>query len=131
MIEWKEEYKIGVEHIDNQHKELFVIARKAYELLKNDLVIDKYDRILEIIQELKEYTLFHFKAEEDYMQQIGYKKILSHKVEHNDFIAKINDIDFDQIDIDQEQYILDILDFVLQWIDRHILEKDKKITESE
>ena len=53
MIKWREEFRIGVEDIDQQHQKLFAIAGEAYELLKNDLLTDKYDRIVSIIEELR------------------------------------------------------------------------------
>jgi hemerythrin len=127
MLWWKNEYIIGISQIDEQHEKLFEIANRIYELIKNDLYLDKYDKILSIIDELREYTIFHFKAEEDYMLSIGYKKLLSHKVEHNDFIEKINNVDLKKIDQDQDKYILEILEFVVDWIGKHILEKDKLI----
>lgn len=125
MIKWKEDYIIGVDKIDEQHKKLFEIANKAYELLKNEFCIDKYDRIVEILDELKEYTVYHFKSEEEYMISIGYKKFLSHKVEHDEFIKKINNIDFKSIDEDQDKYLLETLEFVVSWISVHILRRDK------
>ena len=126
MFEWKDEYNTGIEKIDQQHRMLFKIANSAYELLKNDIVVDKYDRIVEIVEELKNYTIFHFKSEEEYMLKIGYKKFLSHKVEHDEFVKKINDIDFEKIDSSQNESILKLLEFVYQWIDHHILEIDKR-----
>lgn len=126
MIKWKEEYSVGIELIDNQHKRLFEIADKAYELLKNDYYTDKYDRIVTILQELKHYTVFHFNAEEKYMESIGYKRLLSHKVQHDDFIDKINSYDLDKVDQDQDRYITDLLDFIINWISNHILHTDKK-----
>lgn len=131
MISWREEYSIGVDEIDNQHKKLFKIAEDAYDLLKNELYIDKYDRILALLQELKDYTIFHFKTEEGYMKTTGYKKYLSHKVLHDDFIDKINNMDLDKIDVNQDKYIIEILDFILNWISEHILGSDKKITANE
>ncbi len=127
MIPWKEEYTTGVATIDEQHHKLLEIADRAYALLKNDLYTDKYDKIVEILVELKNYTIYHFDSEEAYMLSIGYKKILSHKVEHTDFIDKINNIDFTKIDQDQDKYILELLGFVVDWIDSHILKKDKLI----
>jgi hemerythrin len=127
MIPWKEEYTTGVDTIDEQHHKLLEIADRAYDLLKNDLYTDKYDKIVEILLELKDYTIYHFDSEEAYMLSIGYKKILSHKVEHTDFIDKINNIDFTKIDQDQDKYILELLGFVVDWIDSHILKRDKLI----
>jgi len=128
MIEWKNDYLLGIEKIDEQHKELFRIAADIYELIKNQLITDKYDKILQLISELKDYTVFHFSSEEEYMQSIGYRKFFSHKVEHDDFIEKINNVDLDKIDLDHEQYLIEILDFVVNWISKHILETDRAYT---
>jgi hemerythrin len=128
MLNWKEDYTTGVELIDDQHKELFKIANKGFELLRNDFYTDKYDRIIEILEELKNYTVFHFKSEENYMLSIGYKKFLSHKVDHDDFIQKVNNVDLRKIDQNQDEYIMEILSFICKWIEEHIHEKDKLIS---
>lgn len=127
MIKWKEEYNIGVQNIDEQHQKLFEIADSAYKLLKNEFCIDKYDKIVSILEELKDYTIYHLKSEEKYMMSIGYKKFLSHKVDHDDFIEKINNYDLNNIDQNQDKYIMEILDYVVNWITQHILGKDKLI----
>ncbi|MGB9975588.1 bacteriohemerythrin [Thermovenabulum sp.] len=127
MIKWKDDYKIGIYEIDNQHRRLFEIAEDTYNLLKNEFILDKYDKIIELISELKDYAKYHFKSEEDYMEKIGYKRLLSHKVEHKDFIEKIDSIDVFKIDQNQEAYVMELLDFIVNWISNHILEKDKKI----
>ncbi|MEG6586888.1 bacteriohemerythrin [Dendrosporobacter sp. 1207_IL3150] len=127
MVAWKDEYSIGVADIDEQHKELFEIVNRTQELLKNELIVDKYDGIVAIINELKEYTIFHFKAEEEYMFKNGYKKFFSHKVLHQDFIEKIEKIDFAQLDNDQNKYLEGILVFVCEWLLDHILKEDKLI----
>lgn len=128
MIIWKEEYQIGVPEIDAQHQKLFEICGRAYDLLKNEIYLDKYDKIIEILEELRNYTIYHFKSEEEYMKKIGYKRLLSQKVAHDDFVEKINNIDFKDIDEKQDAAILDILEFIIKWIENHILREDKKIS---
>lgn len=130
MIKWKKDYELGVKQIDEQHEKLFEIADRAYKLLTNDFISDKYDKIIEIIGELKEYTLFHFKSEEEYMLSIGHRRFLSHKVEHENFIKDIYNIDLYKIDSNQDQSVKEILEFVVNWIDIHILNQDKLIVES-
>lgn len=125
MIQWKESYRLGVDEIDEQHKRLFDIANQAYDLLKNDMLVDKYDRIVSIIEELRDYAVYHFGFEENYMASINYKRRLSHKVVHDEFIAKIKEVDLDNVDENQDQYLTEILDFVVQWIEQHILGTDK------
>lgn len=127
MIQWKDSYSIGIESIDEQHKRLFAIANQAYELLKNEMLLDKYDQIVSILGELRDYTIYHFRFEEEYMAGIGYKKLLSHKVAHDDFISRIKGIDLDNLDEQQDQYLMEILDFIVQWIEQHILGMDKRI----
>lgn len=127
MYEMKEEYKIGIEIIDEQHKKLFELTEKTYQLLKNDFTLDKYDKIIHLVEELKEYTEFHFKAEEEYMESIGYKKMFTQKIEHVGFIKKLNDVDLKKIDENQDEYIMGILQFLNAWLVEHILEKDMLI----
>jgi hemerythrin len=127
MLRWKQDYLIGIDQVDVQHEKLFEIAERAYQLLKDEFRTDKYDEIVKILEELKEYTIFHFKFEEEYMMSIGYKKFFSHKVQHNDFMEAINNADLNNIDKNQEEYILGLLEFVVKWIDEHILSEDKLI----
>ncbi len=127
MVKWEDKYSLGVESIDEQHKELFQIANRIYELLKNEMILDKYDHIMEIIDELKNYTVDHFKDEEEYMKSIGYKKFLSHKVAHTDFLDKMENIDVNKIDNGHNEYLLSILDFVCLWLVEHIMKEDKLI----
>lgn len=126
MFNWKSEYETGVVFIDEQHKKLIEIGNRAYELLSNNFYVDKYDRILDIIEELKSYTVFHFNSEEEYLLKSGFKGFLSHKVEHDEFIKKFNDIDFNHIDVSQDEYIMGIMAFIYKWIDEHILIKDQQ-----
>ena len=127
MYEMKEEYKIGVPKIDEQHKRLFELADKAYMLLKDELVVDKYDKIIQIIDELKEYTIFHFKSEEKYMQSINYKRLFTQKIEHDKFIKSLEEIDYKNIDENQDESLIEILNFLNDWLTEHILKTDMLI----
>ena len=130
MIQWTEEYRVGVDFIDEQHQKLFEIAGRAFDLMKDDFALDKYDKIVEIIGELKDYTKFHFEAEEAYMEEIGYPKIFSHKVKHEELINELNGIDFEQVDMNQDEYIVSLLELVVNWIDKHIKQVDQRIPEA-
>lgn len=129
MYEMKEEFKTGIDFIDEQHARLFEIADEAYNLLKDDFTLDKYDKVVGLIDELKDYTIFHFKSEEEYMDSINYKKRFTQKTEHDAFIKKLDEVDYRSIDNDPEQYILKILEFLNQWLTGHILHNDKLISQ--
>ena len=128
MYEMKDELKTGIDFIDEQHARLFEIANEAYTLLKNDFTIDKYDKVIDLVDELKDYTVFHFNAEEEYMDSINYKRRFTQKIEHDAFIKKINEVDYKTIDSDPDKYILELLELLNQWLTGHILHNDKLIS---
>ena len=127
MYEFKEEFRTGIEEIDREHEKLFEIANRIYRTLMDDFIPDKYDYILEIINELKEYAAVHFHNEEAYMIKVGYKKLFSQKIAHNKFVEKIGEYDLDFIDENQKEVILDMMEFVGDWLVKHIMESDKDI----
>ena len=87
----KPEYYIGIDMIDEEHKQLFKYADEAYELLHDEFTPDKYDRIDIILENLRNYTVKHFSDEEQYMESINYKKIFTQKVQHQEFIHKLDE----------------------------------------
>jgi hemerythrin len=129
MYEMKPEYYTGIDFIDEEHKKLFEIANNIYELLMNDFIPDKYDYIMEVVTELKEYTKYHFDNEEAYMSNIKYNKLLSQKVAHDDFIEKIYGYDSEIIDENQKESLLELLDFLTTWLVEHIYKQDKLIAQ--
>lgn len=127
MFEMKDEYLTGIQFIDEQHAELFRIAKEAYELLHKSFVGDKYDHIVSIITQLKDYAIMHFHDEEEYMESIQYKKMFTQKMEHQEFINKLEEFDFDEIDQNQVNTLINLLEFLDDWLGHHILENDKQI----
>lgn len=127
MFEMKDEYLTGIRQIDEEHARLFEIAEEAYQLLKEEFVADKYDNIVTIINELKEYTRFHFAHEEEYMESIGYKKMFTQKIQHMNFIQRLDELNLEEVDVHQEQSIEELLTFLGNWLVEHILECDKQI----
>jgi len=63
------------------------------------------------------------------MESIGYKRLLSQKVAHEDFIQKINEYTPDVIDENQKETLLELLDFLATWLVEHIYKQDKLIAE--
>jgi hemerythrin len=130
MYEMKPDYYTGIEFIDQEHTKLFAIANEAYDLLIDQFIPDKYDYIVRVIEDLKEYTKYHFQHEEEYMESKGYKRILSQKVAHTDFIEKLDSFDTDNIDENQKESLLELLEFLNNWLVEHIYKKDKLIAEA-
>lgn len=129
MYEFKEIYKTGIDSIDAEHRRLFEIAEEAYQLQQNEFIPDKYDNLVSILEELRDYTKTHFAHEEAYMKEIGYKGMFIQKVQHDAFIQKLEDMDLSAIDENSDAAISDILKFLTDWLVDHILHVDKLIAE--
>lgn len=120
-------FKTGIELIDAEHKTLFDIISKVHTTIQTELVHDKFDAIMNILDELKEYTQVHFADEENYMREISYEGLAQQEILHQNFIDKLNELDLDDIDDNQEAYLYDFLEFLQNWLVNHILKVDKLI----
>lgn len=127
MLTFSEKYYTGVELIDREHKRLFDILSDLNELSRNEMVADKYDAIVDVVEELKDYTVKHFQDEERYMQSIGYEGLVAQQNVHQSFIDKMDTIDLDEMDDDQQGYLDELIDFLANWLINHIMKMDQKI----
>ncbi len=127
MFAFTEEYRTGIELIDEEHEGLFMIIKRANDLIAEELLHDKYDEIMSVLEELKNYTIRHFADEEEYMESIQYEGLDVQRKTHEMFVDKLNDINLDDMDDNQQQYLIELVDFLLMWLVNHILKMDKKI----
>ena len=100
------------------------------KLVKAELLHDKYDEIVGILDKLKNYTQEHFQDEEEYMESINYLGLPAQKMAHRAFVSKLEEIDLDQVDQNQQGYLEELMGFLFGWLSNHILKSDKLIAES-
>ena len=121
------EYVTDIEFMDIEHKTLFDIIREIHDLISAQYLHDKYDEIVKILGQLRDYTEKHFQHEEDYMESIGYTGLEAQKRAHTAFIDKLVNINFqelDDIDDNQQEYLLELINYLLDWLSTHILQTD-------
>jgi hemerythrin len=122
MLKWSGELEVGLEQIDNQHKQLINII--------NELTIAvEYNQpnsvLLPIVDKLQEYANSHFKAEEDLFTTFNYPDRAVHEAEHATFIGSITYIRR-QCEIIDASMSAKIRDFLLHWLCTHIKVNDKE-----
>jgi hemerythrin-like metal-binding protein len=125
MFKWDEKYSVGIQSIDNQHKQIFVILDTLYNSLKigsAEIVLDQ------IIPELENYTILHFQKEEFFFKRFNYAKSEEHIREHEDFKRNIVKIKT-EMQLGRISVSFDLMIFLKKWIDNHILVVDKKYIE--
>ncbi len=125
-----DKYRTGIELVDDEHKRLFEIIKDTNDVIHTELLHDKYDEIMRLLAELREYTEVHFSDEEAMMERIHYPDIDAQKRAHSAFVGRLVEIDLSELDAmddNQEEYLQDLIQFLLSWLSNHILGMDKKI----
>lgn len=125
-----ERFHTGIELIDSEHARLFEIIREVADVIDSQTLYDKYDEIIRLLEELKDYTEFHFRDEEEYMTSIAYPGLDGQKRAHAVFVDKLVNInleELEEIDEHQDEYLTGLIDFLLGWLTEHILKVDKLV----
>ena len=127
MYYFTDDCLIGVEMIDNEHRELFRIINEIRALLESEMMEDKYDHIREMLERLKEYAEEHFKHEEEYMESIRHPELEIQKHQHLQFCDKINEADALAAGREQQAFLDELLQYLVTWLYRHIIGSDLMI----
>ncbi len=122
-----DEFRTQIPLIDKEHETLFSLVRQTYDLVHDRFCVDKFDSIVAILGELRDYTIKHFADEERYMKSINYEGLDEQIKAHTAFVDQLNGIDLSEIDQNQEATLDDLIRFLLNWLVQHILKVDKKI----
>lgn len=118
-MDWKSEYSLGIQEIDNQHK-LFLLGFSAVE--DTIELANGWSSIHFSIVELKALARMHFSFEEALMRLFGFSEIKQHSSEHEHFFAKLEEIENHSL---RNSLRTDILEFLHEWLTVHILGVDK------
>ena len=86
QLVWSEEYNIGVDVIDKEHKRLFKIINKLFAFGEEEK--KSQWACQEGIKYFKEHTMKHFAEEENYMKSINYSGFETHRRLHEGFRQK-------------------------------------------
>ncbi|MFP4459844.1 MAG: bacteriohemerythrin [Candidatus Zixiibacteriota bacterium] len=125
LIEWNDDLFINIEEIDRQHKKLVDIINHLHAAMKARKAKEILD---EIIEELIEYTEYHFDTEENYFIKYDYPESFIHKKTHRIFVKKVKQF---QADFDRGKLLLslEIMNFLKDWIEEHIKVVDMKYSD--
>lgn len=116
MIRWLPDYAIGVQDVDAEHQRLFALAGKLHQSISAGQDREILDAIL---QDLIDYTCYHFTNEEELMERIGYPHVEEHRQEHQALRF--------QVLARQAASPAEVLQFVTDWMKCHTTTTDRRI----
>lgn len=109
---------LGIEKIDREHAMLFSIINRINETLETHIYTE--DEIQQLFSEFICYTLQHFETEAKLFEKSKYPYAADHIAKHEQILAKIMMMRC------KKTKIIEILKFVVEWINYHIMIEDKK-----
>jgi hemerythrin len=124
LLQWSDKFKVGNEDIDYQHERLFTLVNNLHDSMKAGddmrILVDVF------LNQLIQYTDFHFSNEERFMKESGYPKFQEHKAAHDALRAQVADFQkkFTRGEADVTE---DLMKFLRDWLVGHIGETDTKL----
>ncbi len=121
LIRWNQTYELGHAEIDNQHKKLVDIINDFYNAFAN---AEAHEKIGQIINDLVNYTVFHFTSEEEIFIDSAYPEKETHLKTHKSFVDKLKDY-HREIKEGNMTTTYDLMTFLRDWLVNHIMGTDK------
>ncbi|MGD2033938.1 MAG: bacteriohemerythrin [Bacteroidales bacterium] len=119
-IEWTSKFSIGNSKIDDDHKKLISIYNDLVDLIEFQKNREEFAKIL---TEMTDYSLIHFKKEEEYIEKLLYPKLKEHINYHKDYIYKVAMYNINLLSADPTSPE-EIIRFLKKWWINHILSAD-------
>ena len=128
---WKDNYELGVPHIDEQHKELFRRVESFLQVLRSkNRWEDKIPKLNETLEFMKRYVVEHFHDEEEYQRSIDYPGYEFHKQLHDDMVNYVGEVSkrYEQSN-NNEQLMQEFGGRLLAWLINHVAAEDQRIAD--
>ena len=121
-IKWKDDYSVGIDSIDQQHKKLISLINQLTTAVDYSTG-EEFER--EALAELVDYTKTHFTYEEGMMEDNGYPDFVAHRAQHRVMIAEVDAV-LAEYEKDHDTAMRHAVDYLKDWLINHINGTDKQ-----
>ena len=119
---WHEKYETGNRVVDDEHKEIFRLVQRVIDAAFDN----REEKIETTIDFLANYTVNHFKHEEELMDESDYPETDIHKKQHSDFVQQVVSLrERVKNETDSAKSNIDINNVIVNWLTDHVLGSDK------
>jgi hemerythrin len=123
LLEWRDEFEIGLTEVDFEHKELIELINASYNEAKKE---GSSVAVMDFLGEIFEKISAHFALEEKVMRDLKYDQYEDHKEDHERLLDGIRDIMDEYLDVselDKESFGTQLKD----WFIHHFSTKDARM----
>jgi hemerythrin-like metal-binding protein len=115
---WQDDLTVGVQEMDNQHKELIgYINELVHELETAGEILTKFDK-------MAEFVVKHFREEEALMAANNFEGLGPHRLIHQQLLKRVGE--FRQLILDNQLEPDRLVAFLRMWLTSHIKGIDTK-----
>ena len=121
---WTDDYALGIQAIDEQHKGFFEACHRLYDAILN---CEGEKMVEESVAFLRDYASRHFQTEESFMAKHAYPHLEQHKKLHTEFLEVLDSL-MDELELfGPSQHLADrALEISQEWLINHIIEEDTR-----
>jgi len=120
---WTKEISVGVASLDDDHKKLIDIINALHAGI---VAGHKKEILAAVLDQLVNYTKFHFAKEEELLFQTKYLAVSTHKMEHASFVSRITNLQERLKSAPVVMLDLELMSFLRNWLLTHIQGSDIK-----
>lgn len=121
-MEWSDIFSIGNEKIDKDHHYIIDIYNELNFISTTEYNPEKF---AEVLSKMTDYSIYHFKREEEYMQRFSYPQIKEHHNYHLKYVLKVSQYNSDFL-TDNPPVPEEIVRFLEKWWKFHIQNTDSQ-----
>ena len=122
FFKWKDEYELGLPHIDLQHTMIVNMINELFVSLGSEEADFTAKKTLD---KMMLYVEEHFASEETAMQENNYPALEDHLKEHNDFRGKVEKM-YRNHQAGDKVAGFELIEFLKDWFQSHIVKVDKE-----
>lgn len=123
LVCWTERYAIGIDEIDEQHKEIFDMLNQMHDALGKK---DASDDVVQVVIRLAMYVKKHFATEETIMSRIAYTNIEHHQARHRELTHEVQSLLL-KMKRGETPSVRSVVALLKGWLLEHIEHEDQKI----
>lgn len=124
LLIWTDSLRIGIDAIDKDHQVLISLSNKV-----SYLTVDDADHLDEIIEELIDYTRYHFRREEAIMDVCGDPNLENHRTLHRELCINLSELSDTWHKERNSQSLHHFQKFLWEWWIGHIVDVDTEISQ--
>jgi hemerythrin len=126
FLQWKAEYSIGIDKIDNQHKELMELIKNLLKICMVDSKT-KFESFNKLASVAMEKFRDHFASEEALMLETNYPKYAEHKKRHDKLLEDVKEMMKKIPDKSHDSKLMNVVIFMREWFVETVHGTDKEM----